>query len=151
MQFSRSNSHNFPYKYGVSVLYLLTSGKHLAYTTVLSLLRREHILYCNSKQHKHCIWAHWGKMNIIKLPKPTKYNLIYFKKISSSKRAKSSYKRMTCGTTSKMKSRVWSAISNKFTCSLFLSATFLREDIKASSNFFPPLIRFPLYSWKMLF
>lgn len=40
VQFSNSNSYNFPYKYGISVLYLLTSGKHLAYTTVLSLLRR---------------------------------------------------------------------------------------------------------------
>lgn len=36
VQFSRSNSSNFPYKHGVSVLYLLTSGKHLAYTTALS-------------------------------------------------------------------------------------------------------------------
>lgn len=42
--------------------------------------------------------------NIAKLPKPTKYNPSQLKKkISSSQRAESSYQRMTCETTSKMK------------------------------------------------
>lgn len=44
--------------------------------------------------------------NIAKLPKPTKYNPSQLKKkikTSSSQRAESSYQRMTCETTSKMK------------------------------------------------